>query len=73
MKQTLPFYIVGIIGLIAIAIAVFSCKKNNASPNSNYANCPTTAACGCSAKNKGDCQASTDCCAWTTGQGCGCK
>lgn len=34
--------------------------------------CPTTAACGCSGKNKSPCQADP-CCRWTVGSGCGCR
>ncbi len=36
-------------------------------------NCPTTSACGCSSYTKSECESHTDCCKWTTGQGCGCK
>lgn len=71
VNQNLPFLIIGLAGLIFLTIIIFSCKKQNS--NTSTANCPTTSACGCSAKNKAECEASTDCCKWTVGQGCGCK
>lgn len=33
--------------------------------------CPTTSSCGCSNKNKADCN--SPCCSWVVGKGCGCK
>lgn len=52
--------------LLAFSLTTFiSCSKDS-TPN-----CPTTAACGCSNKNKSECE--TDpCCKWTVGQGCDC-
>lgn len=40
-------------------------------PSSGSSNCPTTANCGCSGKNKANCASA--CCKWVTGQGCKCK
>jgi hypothetical protein len=36
------------------------------------ADCPTTAACGCSAHNKDACELDF-CCRWVVGDGCGCR
>lgn len=76
MKKTLTT--LGAILLFSgiLTIVIISCKKENKSSSSTSptsTGCPSTSACGCSAKNKADCDASTQCCKWTTGQGCGCK
>ena len=40
--------------------------------NDNAAeDCPSTSNCGCSSKNKAECN--TRCCAWVVGQGCNCR
>jgi hypothetical protein len=44
--------------------------SGGAADGANTAECPDTAACGCSNKNKDDCGGS--CCRWTVGEGCGC-
>lgn len=60
----------GVLGvLLLFVIIILGCKKSQ-TPDPQT-KCPTTSACGCSSKNKADCN--TDCCAWTVGQGCGCK
>lgn len=59
-----------LIPIVAFAIMVTFCKKEE-DKKSNP--CPTTSACGCSAKTKAECDAATDCCKWITGQGCDCK
>jgi hypothetical protein len=49
----------------SLSVFLFGCSRD--------ITCPTTSRCGCSDKTKAECEASPDCCKWTTGQGCGCK
>lgn len=60
---------------IAIVCSILiSCKKEDTGSSSGSgSNCPTTAACGCSAYTKSQCEANPDCCKWTVGSGCGCR
>ena len=60
MKQFSIFFF-----LLVISFTTINCSKKPI--------CPSTSACGCSGYNKAECEANSDCCKWTTGQGCGCK
>ena len=67
MRKIIMFFLV-------LVVLVISCKKEEESTYTNTpsgTDCPTTSACGCSNLNQADCN--TACCAWTVGQGCGCR
>ncbi len=46
--------------------------KGGGDDDDNGADCPNTAACGCSNLNKDECP-SDPCCAWYVGEGCNCR
>lgn len=46
-----------------------ACEKGTS--GSGNSGCPTTANCGCSGRNKSECEG--PCCKWVTGSGCECS
>ena len=60
-------------------VVMTSCSKDTEpAQSSSYSSgggtgCPTTSQCGCSGKNKSDCDAAYNCCKWVVGTGCVCR
>ena len=71
MKTKENILAIALVAIVFLTCVITACEKDDDSGGSS--SCPTTAACGCSAYNKVDCNAHTLCCKWTVGQGCGCK